>query len=89
MTTVAPPSRFARLLEGRGGELRAAVPTTLQVNVGKLCNQTCAHCHVDAGPDRREIMERPVFELCLGALDRIRIPKVDVTGGAPELNPHF
>jgi len=84
-----PVPSFQEKLEGHGLSLQAAEIEILQVNVGKLCNQTCAHCHVDAGPDRREIMERPVFEFCLGALDRIRIPKVDVTGGAPELNPHF
>ena len=84
-----PVPSFQEKLEGHGLSLQASEIEILQVNVGKLCNQTCAHCHVDAGPDRREIMERPVFELCLGALDRIRIPKVDITGGAPELNPHF
>jgi radical SAM/Cys-rich protein len=61
----------------------------LQVNVGKLCNQTCRHCHVDAGPDRREVMSRETMEHCLDALRRSDIPTVDITGGAPELNPHF
>ncbi|MEW6776066.1 MAG: arsenosugar biosynthesis radical SAM (seleno)protein ArsS [Bdellovibrionota bacterium] len=60
-----------------------------QINVGKLCNQTCRHCHVDAGPDRREIMSRETMELCLKALAGTDIPTVDITGGAPELNPHF
>ncbi len=61
-----------------------------QVNVGKLCNQTCKHCHVDAGPDRaEENMSRGTFELCLKAIQRIGRPKVDITGGAPELNPNF
>jgi radical SAM/Cys-rich protein len=69
--------------------LRAAGVTTLQVNVGKLCNQTCRHCHVDAGPDREEVMSRETFELCLDVLRAHAIPIVDVTGGAPELNPHF
>ncbi len=63
--------------------------STLQINVGKLCNQTCRHCHVDAGPDRREIMTRETMELCLAALERSQIPNVDITGGAPELNPNF
>jgi len=63
--------------------------TTLQINVGKLCNQTCRHCHVDAGPDRREIMSRGTMELCLRALDAGGFPIVDITGGAPELNPQF
>ncbi len=63
--------------------------TVLQINVGKLCNQTCAHCHVDAGPDRREVMSRETAELCIQALARTDIPTVDITGGAPELNPNF
>ncbi len=69
--------------------LQARGIATLQINVGKLCNQTCRHCHVDAGPDRREIMTRETMELCLAALQRSPIPNVDITGGAPELNPHF
>ncbi len=61
-----------------------------QVNAGKLCNQTCKHCHVDAGPDRtEENMTRETFELCLDAIRRLDRPKVDITGGAPELNPNF
>ncbi|MEZ4230810.1 MAG: arsenosugar biosynthesis radical SAM protein ArsS [Polyangiaceae bacterium] len=69
--------------------LRPAALEILQVNVGKLCNQVCRHCHVDAGPDRREVMPREVFEWCLEALSRAEIPSVDITGGAPELNPDF
>jgi radical SAM/Cys-rich protein len=61
----------------------------LQVNVGKVCNQTCRHCHVDAGPDRREEMTRETMALCLEALAKTDIPTVDITGGAPEMNPHF
>ena len=72
----------------RGG-LRAVGVQVLQVNVGRLCNQTCRHCHVDAGPDRREVMPRAVFEACLDVLRRSEIPTVDITGGAPELNPEF
>ena len=61
-----------------------------QVNLGKLCNMTCAHCHVDAGPDRvAENMDLETVELCLAAIDRSGVRTVDVTGGAPELNPHF
>jgi len=62
----------------------------LQVNIGKMCNQVCKHCHVDAGPDRNEIMTRDTMKECLAAL--IRNPSisiVDLTGGAPELNPDF
>ncbi|MHB8482417.1 MAG: arsenosugar biosynthesis radical SAM (seleno)protein ArsS [Nitrospiria bacterium] len=61
----------------------------LQINVGKLCNQTCRHCHVDASPDRREMMSRETAEACIEALARTEIPTVDITGGAPELNPNF
>lgn len=69
--------------------LRARTIDVLQINVGKVCNQTCRHCHVDAGPARREIMSRETMALCLRALDASSIPTVDITGGAPELNPHF
>jgi radical SAM/Cys-rich protein len=69
--------------------LRPQAIEILQVNLGKLCNQTCRHCHVDAGPDRREVMTRSTMEEVLAALARTAIPTVDVTGGAPELTPHF
>jgi radical SAM/Cys-rich protein len=70
-------------------ELRRTEPRILQINVGKLCNQTCRHCHVDAGPDRREQMTRATMERCLALLERSAIPIVDITGGAPELHPDF
>jgi radical SAM/Cys-rich protein len=61
-----------------------------QINIGKLCNMTCRHCHVDSGPDRtRENMDRETVEACLRALDMTNAHTVDITGGAPELNPHF
>ncbi|WP_017328232.1 arsenosugar biosynthesis radical SAM (seleno)protein ArsS [Synechococcus sp. PCC 7336] len=61
-----------------------------QINIGKLCNMACRHCHVDAGPDRtRENMDRATIDACLAALDRTQAHTVDITGGAPELNPHF
>ena len=69
--------------------LRRARLQTLQINVGRKCNQTCRHCHVDAGPDRGEKMTRETAELCIAALSRADIPTVDITGGAPELNPNF
>jgi radical SAM/Cys-rich protein len=61
----------------------------LQVNVGKMCNQTCKHCHVDAGPDRKEIMTRETMQQCLDVLAATSIQTVDLTGGAPEMNPEF
>jgi radical SAM/Cys-rich protein len=69
--------------------LAAAGIEVLQLNVGKLCNQTCHHCHVDAGPDRRESMSRETADDCLRALAAHDIPTLDVTGGAPEMNPNF
>ncbi|MEL6923732.1 MAG: arsenosugar biosynthesis radical SAM (seleno)protein ArsS [Bacteroidota bacterium] len=71
--------------------LRPASVEIFQINIGKLCNQTCAHCHVDAGPDRKdEQMTRESLERCLqiiGSIDSIHT--VDITGGAPEMNEHF
>lgn len=62
----------------------------LQVNVGKMCNQICQHCHVDAGPDRKEIMTRETMQHCLQALKNTStFHTVDITGGAPEMNPNF
>ncbi len=84
----APP--FERTLAGGGlAPLRAIGIEVLQVNVGKLCNQTCRHCHVDAGPERREVMSRETMAICLDVLARAGAPTLDVTGGAPEMNPHF
>jgi radical SAM/Cys-rich protein len=69
--------------------LETAHIDVLQVNVGKLCNQTCAHCHVDAGPDRREAMSRETAGKVIELLRRHDIGTLDITGGAPELNPQF
>jgi radical SAM/Cys-rich protein len=69
--------------------LRPTPLEILQVNVGRRCNQTCKHCHVDAGPDRSEVMPRDVLEAVLDFLARHRIPRFDITGGAPELHPDF
>lgn len=69
--------------------LRPTALEILQINVGRRCNQTCRHCHVDAGPDRKEVMPRDVIEAVLDFLARHRIPTLDITGGAPELHPDF
>ena len=70
--------------------LTAGAVEIFQINLGKLCNMTCRHCHVDAGPDRwREVMDRETIDACLDALDRTEAHTVDLTGGAPELNPNF
>lgn len=85
----APQSFDLRLREAGIFPLSATGITVLQINVGKLCNQACRHCHVDAGPDRRESMSRETAEHCMAALAKTDIPTVDITGGAPELNPNF
>ncbi|MBL8859479.1 MAG: arsenosugar biosynthesis radical SAM protein ArsS [Planctomycetes bacterium] len=71
------------------GTLRAGRIEIFQINVGKVCNQTCSHCHVDAGPTRTESMSRATAELALRVLAQTSIPTVDITGGAPEINPNF
>lgn len=61
----------------------------LQLNLGYMCNQVCSHCHVDAGPDRKEIMTRETMEQCLHVIARTGAHTLDLTGGAPEMNPDF
>jgi radical SAM/Cys-rich protein len=81
---------FDAHLERSGlGLLRSGRVEIFQINVGKLCNQTCSHCHVDAGPTRTEAMTRETAELAMRVLARTSIPTVDITGGAPELNANF
>lgn len=86
-----PIPRFTETLSARGlPMLRAASQIeVLQINVGRRCNQTCRHCHVDAGPDRSEMMPPEVVEACLAFLERTAIPTLDITGGAPEMHPAF
>ncbi|MEX0635260.1 MAG: arsenosugar biosynthesis radical SAM (seleno)protein ArsS, partial [Ferruginibacter sp.] len=70
--------------------LKATGVSVFQINVGKMCNQVCKHCHVDAGPDRKEIMTRETMQQCLNVLiDNPSFGIVDLTGGAPEMNPDF
>lgn len=69
--------------------LRHARPNELQINLGKLCNLACHHCHVDAGPKRTEIMTSEVMQKILAWTEHSSIDRVDLTGGAPELNPNF
>lgn len=83
-------ARFSESLARAGHRpFRPGALEIFQINVGKMCNQTCRHCHVDAGPDRREIMSRETMELCLAAVRESGARTVDITGGAPEMNPHF
>jgi radical SAM/Cys-rich protein len=70
-------------------ELRAATVDVLQINVGKLCNQACKHCHVDASPKRTEIMSPETAEQIITVIRRFKVPTLDITGGAPELNASF
>jgi radical SAM/Cys-rich protein len=80
---------FARTLAERGLPLRHTRTQVLQVNVGKLCNLTCVHCHVNAGPKRKEIMTRETVDRVVDWLAETDIPTVDLTGGAPEMIPDF
>ncbi|MCJ8163203.1 radical SAM protein, partial [Pontibacter sp. E15-1] len=84
------PAFAGKLREQGLFPLRPTGTSILQVNMGKMCNQTCKHCHVDAGPDRKEIMTRETMHLCLDALGHSpQVTTVDLTGGAPEMNPDF
>ncbi len=81
---------FDRLLrQERGAYLTAADVRTVQVNVGYRCNQQCVHCHLEAGPDRTEEMDGEVARQVVAALPRLGCAVLDITGGAPELNPHI
>lgn len=87
---VVGPKSFHELLGQNHLNLTRGPLEILQINVGKLCNQSCRHCHVEAGPSRTEIMERKTIERLMELLDRSSgIHTVDITGGAPELDPHF
>src|SRR6266513_2511323 len=82
-------NRFAQKLAERSISLRRGHAKILQVNVGKLCNLTCVHCHVNAGPKRKEIMTRETIDRIIDWLGKSEIPTVDLTGGAPEMIPDF
>ncbi|XDD49039.1 arsenosugar biosynthesis radical SAM (seleno)protein ArsS [Leptospira sp. WS92.C1] len=83
------PSFSEKLIQSGLSALTPAPTKILQMNLGKLCNQTCKHCHVDAGPDRKESMSRETMLHCLSVLAASPISIVDITGGAPEMNPDF
>ena len=83
-------NRFEQTLAEHGvSELRRGRVEIFQINVGKLCNQTCVHCHVNAGPGRKEVMTRETIDRVVDWLARTDIPTVDITGGAPEIIPDF
>ncbi|MEZ0186283.1 MAG: arsenosugar biosynthesis radical SAM (seleno)protein ArsS [Candidatus Reddybacter sp.] len=77
------------LLESDFPAIQRDVPETLQVNLGYLCNLSCTHCHVNAGPKRTELMAREQIDLVLEVLQQGHLKTLDLTGGAPEMNPHF
>ena len=89
ITTSTPQNSFAQKLANHGFQFRHAKTEVLQINVGKLCNLTCSHCHVDAGPARKEIMTRETIDRLVAWLEKTDIPTVDLTGGAPEMIPDF
>ncbi|MEI6756465.1 MAG: arsenosugar biosynthesis radical SAM (seleno)protein ArsS [Chlorobium sp.] len=78
-----------KLAESGNSPLRSTAIATLQINTGYICNLLCRHCHVDAGPQRKEMMTRDTMNACLDALDKCDIKTLDITGGAPEMNPEF
>jgi len=83
-----PP--FAEKIKETGQfPLRPKKLEILQINVGYMCNQVCAHCHVDAGPDRKEIMTKETMQQCLEVIKETNAYALDLTGGAPEMNPNF
>jgi radical SAM/Cys-rich protein len=80
---------FSATLANHDLELKRAESTTLQVNMGYLCNQECRHCHLDAGPARTEIMDSTTVDRIVEFAQRCSFQVADITGGAPELNAHF
>ena len=82
-------TRFTDRLAAHGRTLRRTKTEVLQINVGKLCNLVCVHCHVNAGPKRKEIMTRETIDRVIEWLAKTDIPVVDLTGGAPEMIPDF
>lgn len=91
LTDARFPAFSQKIAESGFPALRPTAVEIFQINIGKRCNQTCAHCHVDAGPDKKtENMSRETLEICLDILQKCPdIRTVDITGGAPEMNPHF
>ncbi|MBX2814158.1 MAG: arsenosugar biosynthesis radical SAM protein ArsS [Myxococcales bacterium] len=84
------PSFLGTLQEAGWPKLTRSELEIFQINLGKLCNMTCRHCHVDAGPDRTDaMMSKEVIDACLHAIDQTTAHTVDLTGGAPELHPLF
>ncbi|XRE43014.1 Radical SAM [Tenacibaculum discolor] len=83
------PTFAKKIKETNQFPLRPKKLEILQINLGYMCNQVCAHCHVDAGPDRKEIMTKETMEQCLEVIRTTGAHTLDLTGGAPEMNPNF
>ena len=83
------PTFVEKIKETNQFPLRPSKIEILQINVGYMCNQVCAHCHVDAGPDRKEIMTVETMQQILEVLKTTKVSTLDLTGGAPEMNPNF
>jgi len=83
------PTFAKKIKETHQFPLRPKSLEILQINVGYMCNQVCTHCHVDAGPDRKEIMTRETMQQCLDVIKKTGAHTLDLTGGAPEMNPNF
>jgi radical SAM/Cys-rich protein len=83
------PSLAEKIRETNMFPLCAKGIDILQINTGRRCNLTCRHCHVNAGPQRTEIMSKPIFDKCLEVLSSYPISTIDITGGSPEMNPHL
>ncbi|MEZ4938195.1 MAG: arsenosugar biosynthesis radical SAM protein ArsS [Crocinitomicaceae bacterium] len=80
---------FQEVLQEQNYGLKTIRPEIFQINLGYLCNQQCTHCHVDASPYRKEIMSKKTLNTCLQKIDELQVQTVDLTGGAPEMNPNF
>ncbi|MGV6827817.1 MAG: arsenosugar biosynthesis radical SAM (seleno)protein ArsS [Flavobacteriales bacterium] len=83
------PQFAHKIAETNQFPLQAKKLEILQLNLGYMCNQVCTHCHVDAGPDRKEIMTKETMQQCLDVIKETGVHTLDLTGGAPEMNPHF
>lgn len=83
------PTFKTKISETNQFPLKAKKLEILQINVGYMCNQVCEHCHVDAGPDRKEIMTKSTMQECLEVIKSTGAHTLDLTGGAPEMNPNF
>ncbi len=87
--TGEPVIPFSEKLSEHGVELTRDITSTLQINVGRLCNQSCGHCHLEAGPGRNEIMDSVTIQDVIAYAEKSQFEIIDITGGAPEMNPHI